>query len=203
MSKWDSHLASLNHHNTRPCYVPLNYIISDNKLPSAAASFKKLRYDVYVYTWQVFPILIYEISGARAALGAKCYPLSTLAILTRRRFPTPAVTEENASVRRSAIYLQFDEATRRSEKWPWFGRFNASGGDACILFRTHREEKQGRLCASGSRNEGQLDCDLPRNPCRSSRYWTRDDTSAATNYRVPPYLFAQLFLLVALTSFRT
>lgn len=52
-------------------------------------------------------------------------------------------------------------------KRPSFGRFNASGGDACILFRTHREEKQGRLCANGSWNEGRLDRDFPRSPCRS------------------------------------
>lgn len=62
----------------------LNYIISDNKPPSAAASFKKLRYDVYVYTWQVFPILIYEASGA---LEVKCYSLSTLADFNETSFP--------------------------------------------------------------------------------------------------------------------
>lgn len=39
-------------------------------------------------------------------------------------------------------------------------------------------------------------------PLSISRYWTRNDTRAATNYRVPSYLFAQLFPFVALTLFR-
>lgn len=55
-----------------------------------------------------------------------------------------------------------------------------------LLSNSAKKKKQGRLCASGSRNEGGW-TRLPSEPLSISRYWTRDDTRerTVTNYCVP------------------
>jgi len=143
-----SYLASLSHLiNTHPCYVPFSFIISsDNELPPVS-SFKKTslrRRDFSNFNFTEHPRIATNIS---LALGVKCYPSSTHNFTLEkrcRRIP-----------RRKYIRKKI-----RDRVWRVLGRgstlpigiFNTSG--ICASSFQQREEKQGRLCASGSRNRG-------------------------------------------------
>jgi len=124
--------------------------MSDNELPPIVSSFKKTslrRGDFSNFNFTEHPRIAANIS---LALGVKCYPSSTHNFTLEkrcRRIP-----------RRKYIRKEI-----RDRVWRILGRgstlpigiFNTNG--ICASFFQQREEKQGRLCASGSRNRGGCD----------------------------------------------